>query len=57
MFIISCDDDNSYCLVPDKDVIQDDEVSPEADDAIMFYYKKKVCYGKIIFYSGKNFFY
>ncbi|XP_074115226.1 uncharacterized protein LOC141537920 [Cotesia typhae] len=54
MFIISCDDDNSYCLVHDKDVIQDDEVSAGEDDTIMFYYKKKVCYGKIVFYSGND---
>lgn len=54
MFVLKCDEDGSYCMVNDKDVIFDDK-TVKRGDTVQFYYNKKIYTGDVMLFSGMLF--
>jgi len=52
MFLIKCEDDSSYCIVDNHDVICDENVVENGETVQFFWHKKKFT-GEIIMRSGK----
>lgn len=54
MFLLKCDEDESYCMVNDEDVIFDYETVKKGE-TVQFYYNKKQYTGDVIMFSGSFF--
>ncbi|XP_028045314.1 uncharacterized protein LOC114254046 [Monomorium pharaonis] len=50
MFLLKCDEDESYCMVNDEDVIFNDETVKKGE-TVRFYYNKKQYFGDVIMFS------
>lgn len=53
MFIIICDEDNSYCEVPDENVIFDDKNPPKKGEHVHFFWNGTRYTGEVVIKSGK----
>lgn len=54
MYLINCDEDDSYCIVDDTDVIYDDDNPPISGEKVLFHWQKSTYEGIIIMHSGKS---
>lgn len=52
MFLMKCEEDGSYCIIDDKDVICDED-TVENGDVVSFLWNKKTFCGVIMMRSGK----
>ncbi|XP_024890773.1 uncharacterized protein LOC112466738 [Temnothorax curvispinosus] len=53
MFLLKCDEDESYCMVTDEDVIFDDETVKKGE-TVRFYYNKKQYTGTVLMFSDNQ---